>query len=324
VPDHLEDGDAAYSTRIPADIARPDRILGPLTTRQALILAGTAGLLLLGYYATRAFLLPLAYAAMVAPIATVITALALGRRDGISMDRFALAALVFWRSPKRYVNAPENIPNLPDIVPTPLAQQAQPTPAVLALPCDQLLDPGILDLGQDGYAAVAACSTVNFDLRSAAEQQALASGFARWLNSLTGPAQILIRAHRLDIQPLIEQLTQAAPGLPHPALEHSALAHADFLHELATGNDLLTRQALLVVREPAATPTGHRVATGPVRVRHRLTEAARALTTAEITTTALDAEQITGVLTDTSAAESPLGTSPRPAHKKGTVWPSAT
>jgi hypothetical protein len=42
-------------------------------------------------------------------------------------------------------------------------------------------------------------STVNFALRSPAEQDALAAAYGRWLNSLTGPAQVLIRARRADL-----------------------------------------------------------------------------------------------------------------------------
>jgi hypothetical protein len=304
MPNHIENDDASYTTRIPADIGRPDRILGPLTARQTTILAGTAGVLLLGYYATRSFLPPLAYVAMVVPIGTVMTALALGHRDGISMDRFALAALVFWRAPKRCVNAPEGIPELPDIVPDALAAQVGAAPSVLRMPCEEIFDSGVVDLGRDGYAALAACSTVNFDLRTAAEQQALTGAFARWLNSLTGPAQILVRAHRLDIRPLIDQLTQTAPTLPHPALEHAALAHASFLHHLASHSDLLSRQALLIAREPSAATTSHGgIGGGPARVQHRITEAVRALATAEITTTPLDPAQTAAAITDASSPE---------------------
>src|SRR6266550_2543962 len=105
--DRTDDGDVPYATRIPADVGQADRVLGPLTARQTAILAGTGVVLWLGYYATRSLLAPLAYLALVAPIAAVMTALTLGSRDGISTDRFALAALAHQRSPKRRVNAPE-------------------------------------------------------------------------------------------------------------------------------------------------------------------------------------------------------------------------
>jgi hypothetical protein len=315
--DRTEDTGIPYTTRIPADIGREDRVLACLTARQTAILAVTGVVLWLGYYATRALLAPLAYLALVAPIAAVMTALTLGSRDGISMDRLALAALAHHRSPKRRVTATEPLPPLPDVVPPQLAARAGPAPAVLRMPGEQILPPGVIDLGRDGHAAVAACSTVNFDLRTGGEQQALTSGFARWLNSLTGPAQILIRAHRLDVTPLVDQLTQTAPGLPHPALEHAALAHAHFVRELAAHRDLLARQALLILREPPGQTTGRAGAgAGAARVRHRIDEAARALAAAEITTTALEPGQIAAAFTDTSAFET-TNTAADYAHDEG-------
>ncbi|GAA1918806.1 PrgI family protein [Streptantibioticus ferralitis] len=318
--DRTENDEVSYSTRIPADIGCPDRILGPLTARQSAILTGTAGALWLGYVATRPFLAPLVYVALVAPIAAVMTAVSLGRRDGIGMDRFALAALAYRRSPKRRLHAPEGVPGLPDVVPQELAARVGPTPAVLRMPCQQVLDSGVVDLGRDGYAAVASCSTVNFDLRTGAEQQALTGAFARWLNSLTGPAQILIRAHRLNIHPLVDQLAQTAPALPHPALEHAALAHATFLHDLAAHSDLLTRQALLVVREPD--PATSRASAAAARVRHRITEATRALAAAEITTTALDPGQTAAAITEATSPETTEHITAGQAQGEGRVWPS--
>ncbi|HEY3480965.1 MAG TPA: PrgI family protein, partial [Streptomyces sp.] len=79
--------------RIPADVDRPDRVLGPLTARQLTIL-GVTGLLLYALYnATHAFL-PLRLFLLVAvPIALAVTVLALGRRDGVALDRLLLAAI---------------------------------------------------------------------------------------------------------------------------------------------------------------------------------------------------------------------------------------
>jgi len=94
------------------------------------------------------------------------------------------------------------------------------------------------------------CSTVNFALRTPAEQEGLVAGFGRYLHSLTAPVQILIRAQRLDLTGQIAELRDRAGGLPHPALEQAALEHADYLAQLAEHSDLLRRQVLLVLREP--------------------------------------------------------------------------
>ncbi|MGW7074665.1 PrgI family protein [Streptomyces sp. NPDC054866] len=275
------DDDVVTPARIPADVSREDHILGPLTARQTAILAVTALVLYGGYGASRPLMAPLAYVALVSPVALLVTVVAVGRRDGIGMDQLLLAALRFHSAPKRQVPAPEGVPALPAITPAPWKKQTSRQPAALRPPCRAVAETGTLDLAADGRAALAVCSTINFHLRTGGEQQALTEAFARWLNSLTGPTQILIRAHRLEIAPLVDELAQTAPALPHPALERAALGHAAFLDELAAERDLLTRQVLLVAREPSAT--------GAARAGHRLTEAARVLEAAEITVSALEA-----------------------------------
>ncbi|MFF5010585.1 PrgI family protein [Streptomyces phaeochromogenes] len=282
--------DTAYATRIPADISRPDRLLGPFTARQTAILT-MAGLVLYGgWWLTRPFIAPLAYAALVIPIAGALAALPLGRREGIGLDRFLLAALAHTRTPKRRVHAPEGVPPLPAVVPEHWARAAGPPPAAMDMPYNGITTDGVLDLGGEGQAAMATCSTVNFELRSAAEQQGLTAAFTRWLNSLTGPTQLLVRCHRIDLAPLADTLQHNAAALPHPALEHAARAHADFLADLATGGNLLGRQIVLVAREETA-PHGRQRTSSAGRAMQRVHEAARALNAAEITVTALNAEQ---------------------------------
>ncbi|MCZ7458262.1 PrgI family protein [Streptomyces sp. WMMC940] len=282
--------DPPHSARIPADISRPDRLLGPFTARQTAILAAAGLVLYGGWWATRSFMAPLAYGALVIPISGAMAALVLGRREGIGLDRFLLAALTHARTPKRRVHAPEGVPPLPAVVPDRWARAAGPPPAATCMPYAGVTTDGVLDLGREGKAALATCSTVNFELRSTAEQQGLTAGFARWLNSLTGPTQLLVRCHRIDLTPLADTLHKDAAALPHPALERAARAHADFLADLARGGDLLGRQIVLVAREEAAVH-GVRRHTGEGRALQRVAEAARALAGAEITVTPLDAEQ---------------------------------
>ncbi|WP_338672648.1 PrgI family protein [Streptomyces sp. SCSIO 30461] len=300
-----ETADTPYATRIPADISRPDRLLGPFTARQTAILA-IAGLVLYGgWWATRPFIAPLAYTALVIPIAAAAAALALGRREGIGMDRFLLAALAHSRTPKRRVHAPEGVPSLPRAVPCRWARAAGAPPTAMNMPYGGITADGVLDLGTEGKAALATCSTVNFELRSAAEQHCLTAAFARWLNSLTGPIQLLVRCHRIDLAPLADTLQRDAAALPHPALEQAARAHAEFLAGLAIDGNLLGRQIVLVAREQNASH-GIRRDTGAGRALQRLDEAARALGSAEITVTALDAEQSAALVGAACNPDTPL------------------
>ena len=306
--------------RIPADVDREDRLLADLTARQTAILATAAVALWLAFTATRHLLPPAVFAGAAAPVAIAAVMLALGRRDGLSLDRWLAAGLRQARAPRRLVCAPEGIPAPPPWTAAGAAAQASPLPAPLHLPATAISAGGVISLGGDGAVAVAAASTVNFALRTPAEQQALAAAFGRWLNSLQCPAQILIRAHRIDLSAMVTSLQAAAPALPHPALERAALGHAAFLDGLAEDRDLLARQVLIAVREPTAE--------GAAR---RITDAARALAAAGVAVTPLDGPQATAVL---AACCSP-GHPPPPAGTAagqvitavygpgGAAWPGA-
>ena len=159
----------------------------------------------------------------------------------------------------------------------------------------------MISLGGDGAAVLAAVSTVNFALRTPAEQDALVAAFGRWLNSLQVSAQILVRAHRIDLSAMIGSLQDAAAGLPHPALERAALDHASFLAGLAGSRDLLARQVLLVLREPAqpahpSSPAGPSSRSTSGRLRRRIEDAAQALAAADLSVTVLDDPQAAAAL----------------------------
>jgi len=278
---------------IPADVERPDKILAGLTARQAIIAVIAAVIIWAGYEATRRVLpLPL-FAVLVSPAALAATALVIGERDGLSLDRLLAAAWRQARSPRRLVTAPGGVAAPPGWAVPPGPQP--PLPAALPPLWQQICADGVISLGGDGAAVVAAVSTVNFALRSPAEQDALAGAYGRWLNALAGPAQILIRAGRADLTAAVTALRDAAPGLPHPALEHAALEHAAFLASLAAERDLLARQVLLVIRERARTASGAS-ASAAARAAQRAGEAVRLLAAAGVQVRVLDGGQVTAVL----------------------------
>jgi hypothetical protein len=266
--------------RIPADIDRPDKLLAGLTARQLAILAVTAVVLWVGYVATRHVVPVAAFGAVAVPVATAAAALALGRFEGVPADRWLGAAWRHHRAPCRLVPAPDGIPAAPQFAPG----LAGPAPAPLRLPVGGVAADGIVDLGGDGVALLCRASAVTFSLRTPVEQEALVAGFARFLNSLAEPVEIVVRAEPVDLTPTIAGLLDAAPGLPHPALETAARAHADFLADLAARRDLLAREVLVVLRQPAQTNNADRAG----RLHRRAAEATAALAAAGVTLAVLD------------------------------------
>ncbi|ABW12169.1 hypothetical protein Franean1_2743 [Parafrankia sp. EAN1pec] len=337
-----------HPVRIPADVDREDRIVANLTARQVLILTLTGTVLYLGWAATRALLpLPLpVFAVLAVPVAVGAGVLVLGQHDGLSLDRLLVAAIRQRTSPRHRINAPEGVIAPPSWLaaratsgpderrPAASGQSAVP----LRLPARTVTGQagvGVIDLGGDGLAVVAVASTVNFALRTPGEQDGLVAVFARYLHSLTAPVQILVRAMPADLSGQIHLLDDAAEQLPHPALAHAAREHATYLGQLAVEMQLLTRQVLLVLREPLVTAgpvdglggasplaawTGRRAAVrdarragaaarraAHTRLTRRLAEATDLLAPAGIVITPLDAGTATSVL---AAACNPAGLVP--------------
>ncbi|MEY8043662.1 PrgI family protein, partial [Saccharopolyspora cebuensis] len=198
--------------KIPADFDIEDRVLGPLTARQLAFFGATALALYLLWRATRTVLPWPALAGITVVVAGAVAVLVLGTRDGLSLDRLLLAALRQRLQPRLRLAAPEGIQPAPEWIDdravTDSTARRGETTGQVGLPAEEVSEAGVVNLGPDGLAVVAACSTVNFALRTPAEQEALVGVFARWLHSLTAPAQILVRTQRLDLSAQITDLDQ--------------------------------------------------------------------------------------------------------------------
>jgi len=280
--------------RIPADVDRPDKLLAGLTARQLAILAVAAVALWAGYAATRHLVPPAAYGAVAIPVGAVAALLALGRVEGVPADRWVIAAWRHRRSSRRLVPAPEGVPAIPGFLAKAAGSHPPALPAPLRLPLAGIDASGVVDLGPDGLAVICRASAVTFGLRTPAEQEALVAGFARFLRSLAEPVQVLVRAERLDVGPAIDALLDAAPGLPHVALERAARDHAAFLTDLAASRDLLRREVLVVLRQPAGQASAAGDRSG--RLLRRAAEAVSALGAAGVSLCVLDAVAASSVI----------------------------
>jgi hypothetical protein len=282
--------------RIPADINQPDKIAYGLTFHQILIITLTGGIAAAVYYLFHQLLPIIILAAILLPLIALGIAIALGRRDGLSLDRFALAALLHIRARKRLVAAPNGITEPPR-----WCRLRGTLPAPLRLPVRAIRTDGALELADRGVAVLLETGTLSFHLRTAGEQTALVGAFARWLNSLEAPVQLLARARPADLTDLVQAIERQADVLPHAALGQAACEHAAYLNELNSSRELLTRQVLVVIRDHPDSGRGRRSvrrdACAAVVLR-RAAEAERALAAFGITTRVLDADQAAQALAE--------------------------
>ena len=65
---------------------------------------------------------------------------------------------------------------------------------------------GIVIMNDGSFRSVVMVKSINFDLMSPQEQEAVESGYQGFLNSLYFPIQIFIRSQKVDLRPYIEKL----------------------------------------------------------------------------------------------------------------------
>ncbi|MFJ6953170.1 PrgI family protein [Micromonospora aurantiaca (nom. illeg.)] len=247
--------DAAPRAVVPANVNEPDRVAFGLTFRQLGIIGGV-DLAAAGVYRSFGPMLPrpvwLVGGAVVFAVAVVV---ALGRRDGLPLDVWLRHAFTLSHSPR--VLTPGTARAVPG-----LAVEGKPVvPALLRSPVTAVSPAGVLTSGGSDKVVIA-CGTTNIHLRTGGEQGALLDGFGRFLNGLTGPAQIVVAAQRHDLGAHAHAVADHARCLPHPALQAAAEDHARFLLELDGERDPLRRQVLAVVTGAQAGDTAVRALSG--------------------------------------------------------------
>jgi len=286
--------------RMPADVDAPDKILYGLTFRQLAILAVAAVVFYTAWRALHQLVPAPVLLGAGGVLGALAAALVVGRRDGLSLDRWLLHAVRYSRQP-RALSSAEAPAQLPDWVQAPKARVALPAP--LRLPATAIDDDGQVTL-PGGRAAIVAATTVNLVLRTADEQAALIDTYGRWLNSLSAPTQIVVSAQPVDLHSHARALAAKAGTLPHPALQAACADHAAFLDDLARHRDPLRRQVLIVTRTGGADAGGH-------AARRRADDAVRALSGLGVTVRALDGAAATAAI---AAAADPYHP-PRPGGR---------
>lgn len=281
------DPDTTPRARIPADVDQPDKIVYGLTARQLAILS-VAAVAAYGIFKAVGHLLPQpVLLALMVPLAGAAIVLALGRRDGLSLDAWLLAAIRHSRAPRNLAPAADGT-----VAPAPTwapHTTAVPPVAVLRLPAKAISERGIIDTGAQS-AALIACTTVNINLRTGDEQAALIGGFGRWLNSLSAPVQIVISAQRVDLSSHAQRIADNAATIANQALAGAAQDYAAFLDELSTRRDPLWRTVTVAV-----TATGEKGRDNDAA--RRADQTANALAALGVPTSILDGARATSVLT---------------------------
>lgn len=101
---------------------------------------------------------------------------------------------------------------------------------------------------KDGsFRAVVACKSINFDLMSEVEREAVEYSYQNFLNSLKFTTQILIRSQRVDIGPYIERLSEIRRNNDNMLLGVLMDNYINFIDILAQEANIMDKSFFIVI-----------------------------------------------------------------------------
>lgn len=106
---------------------------------------------------------------------------------------------------------------------------------------------GILILPGHQYRAILQVSSLNFELKSEDEQDAIIETYESFLNSVGTSLQILIRTREIDMDKYLEDLTERLDSETEPIYRDQLQNYDEFIRSLISTNKILTRHFYVVV-----------------------------------------------------------------------------
>ncbi|HEX5447730.1 MAG TPA: hypothetical protein VFW90_00820 [Candidatus Saccharimonadales bacterium] len=143
---------------------------------------------------------------------------------------------------------------LPNSEPTVIPQQKSPTQSSPnstqnSLQISEIRD-GIVIMNDGTFRAVIMCKSINFDLMSPEEREAVEFSYQGFLNSLYFPVQIFIRSQKVDLRPYLEKLDKIRSEQDNMLLALLMEDYIAFLADIAQQTNIMDKKFYLVVKYP--------------------------------------------------------------------------
>ena len=106
---------------------------------------------------------------------------------------------------------------------------------------------GILILPNNEYRAILQVSSLNFELRSEEEQDAIIDMYESFLNSVGSSLQILVRTREIDMDKYLEDLGERLDDEKEEIYRTQLQNYDEFIRSLITTNKILTRHFYIIV-----------------------------------------------------------------------------
>jgi len=128
----------------------------------------------------------------------------------------------------------------------PIAQKTNPNSTQNMLQIAEIRD-GIVIMSDGSYRSVVMVKSINFDLMSPQEQEAVEYAYQGFLNSLYFPLQIFIRSQRIDLQPYVNKLDKIRTEHDNMLLALLMDDYINYIDQLAQQTNLMDKKFYLVI-----------------------------------------------------------------------------
>jgi type IV secretory pathway VirB4 component len=121
-----------------------------------------------------------------------------------------------------------------------------PTSTQSTLLISELRD-NVVIMKDGSFRAVVACKSINFDLMSDSEREAVEYSYQSFLNSLKFTTQILVRSQKVDIGPYIERLSEIRRNNDNMLLGVLMDDYISFIDELSQEANIMDKSFFIII-----------------------------------------------------------------------------
>lgn len=106
---------------------------------------------------------------------------------------------------------------------------------------------GVVIMNDGSFRSVVMSKSINFDLMSPQEQEAVEFSYQGFLNSLYFPIQIFVRSEKVDIRPYIEKLDKIRSEHDNMLLAMLMDDYIGYIDELAANTNIMDKHFYIVI-----------------------------------------------------------------------------
>jgi hypothetical protein len=106
---------------------------------------------------------------------------------------------------------------------------------------------GVIILRNGALRSILLVSSLNFDLKSTEEQDAIIAQYQNFLNSLDFPVQVLIHSRRFNIEPYLQLLKEKEEDQTNELLRLQISEYQHFIKNLTEVSDIMSKYFYVIV-----------------------------------------------------------------------------